>query len=89
VENVPVRDCSTTLARSFSSLEELADELLETCPFLAKKDGIYVPTIAFIPEKYRIDSRRAEEILNRGLLKWLEILGSREEEPASIRSCPA
>jgi hypothetical protein len=70
------------LARSFSSLEELTDKLLEMCPFMAKKDGIYASTVAFIPEKYRIDGRRAEEILNRGLLKWLNILGSRGEEPA-------
>jgi ATP-dependent Lon protease len=82
-ENVPVRDCNMLLARSFASLEELTDELLEMCPFVARKDGIYAPTVAFIPEKYRIDGRRAEEILNRGLLKWLEILGSRGEEPAS------
>jgi ATP-dependent Lon protease len=81
-ENMRVRDCSTMLARSFSSLEELTDKLLEMCPFMAKKDGIYASTVAFIPEKYRIDGRRAEEILNRGLLKWLNILGSRGEEPA-------
>ena len=87
-ENVPVRHCGTMLARSFPSLEELTDELLEACPFIAKKDGIYAPTVAFIPEKYRIDGRRAEEILNRGLVKWLNILSTRGEEPAPMRSNP-
>jgi ATP-dependent Lon protease len=81
-ENVPVRDCRTMLARSFSPLEKLTDELLDRCPFLAKKDGIYAPTIAFIPEKYRIDGRRAEEILDSGLLKWLDIVGGQSEETA-------
>jgi ATP-dependent Lon protease len=87
-ENVPVRDCSTLLARSFAALEELTDELLEMCPFIEKKEGVYAPTVAFIPEKYRIDGRRAEEILNRGLLKWLNIMGSRGEEPTPVRSSP-
>jgi ATP-dependent Lon protease len=79
-ENVPIRDCRVTLARSVSCLEKLSDELLESCPFLAKKDGIYAPTVAFIPEKYRLDIRRAEEILDRCLSKWLSIVGGKNEQ---------
>ncbi len=86
-ENVPVRDCRTMLARSLSCLVKLTDELLEKCPFLAKKDGIYAPTVAFIPEKYRLDGRRAEEILDRGLSKWLNIVEkSQETEAPAIQS---
>ncbi len=80
-ENVPIRDCRTILARFFPFLVKLTGELLEQCPFLAQKDGIYAPTVAFIPEKYRIDSRRAEEILDRGLLKWLNIVSGESEQP--------
>ncbi len=80
-ENVPVRDCRTILSRSLSYLVKLTDELLEKCPFLSKKDGIYAPTVAFIPEKYRLDSRRAEEILDRCLSKWLNIVEKSKEEP--------
>ena len=69
------------LARSFSFLVKLTGELLETCPFLSNKDGVYAPTVAFIPEKYRLDGRRAEEILDRCLSKWLNIVEKREEEP--------
>ena len=69
------------LARFFSFLVKFTDELLEQCPFLANEDGIYAPTVAFIPEKYRIDARRAEEILDRGLLKWLNIITGESEEP--------
>jgi ATP-dependent Lon protease len=80
-ENVPVRDCRTILVRSFSFLVKLSGELLERCPFLAKKDGIYAPTVAFIPEKYRLDGRRAEEILDRCISKWLNIVEKSKEEP--------
>ncbi len=80
-ENVPIRDCRIMLARFFSFLVKFTDELLEQCPFLATKDGVYAPTVAFIPEKYRIDARRAEEILDRGLLKWLNIITGESEEP--------
>ena len=80
-ENVPIRDCRTMLARFFSFLVKFTDELLEQCPFLACEDGVYAPTVAFIPEKYRIDARRAEEILDRGLLKWLNIITGQSEEP--------
>ncbi|HIJ76605.1 MAG TPA: AAA family ATPase [Deltaproteobacteria bacterium] len=80
-ENVPVRDCRTVLARSFSFMVKLSGELLETCPFLANKDGVYAPTVAFIPEKYRLDGRRAEEILDRCISKWLNIVEKSKEEP--------
>jgi ATP-dependent Lon protease len=80
-ENVPVRDCRAILSRSLSYLVKLTDELLGKCPFLSKKDGIYAPTVAFIPEKYRLDSRRAEEILDRCLSKWLNIVEKSKEEP--------
>ncbi len=80
-ENVPIRDCHSILASSFFYLEKLTDELLDECPFLAKKDGVYAPTVAFIPEKYRLDVRRAEEILDQGLLKWLNMVGGPGKQP--------
>lgn len=83
--NVPVRDCGLTLARSLSKLVHLSDELLESCPFLCKTDGIYAPSVAFIPEKYRIDIRRAQEILDHCLSSWLRITGEKsEDEPLTV-----
>jgi ATP-dependent Lon protease len=83
--NVPVRDCSITLAGSLSKLVDLSEELLESCPFLCKTDGIYAPTAAFIPEKYRIDIRRAQEILDHCLTRWLRIIeGKSEDEPLAL-----
>jgi ATP-dependent Lon protease len=81
-ENVHIRDCRIMLARSLSRLVKLTDETLETCPFLAKQDGIFAPTVAFIPEKYRLDPLRAEEILDRCLSKWLSIFDTAHEEEA-------
>ncbi len=81
-ENVQIRDCRIMLARSFSRLVKLTDAMLERCPFLAEKDGVYAPTVAFIPEKYRLDALRAEEILDRCLSKWLSIVGGKSEEKA-------
>ncbi|MDR3567277.1 MAG: AAA family ATPase [Syntrophobacteraceae bacterium] len=84
--NVHVRDCSITLARSLSRLVDLSEELLEDCPFLSKREGIYAPTVAFIPEKYRIDVRRAQEILDRCLSRWLAVVGAKaEEEPRTAK----
>lgn len=78
--NVPVRDCSITLARSLSRLVDLSDELLEGCPFLSKSAGVYAPTVGFIAEKYRLDVRRAQEILDRCLSRWLNIAAGKEED---------
>ncbi|MDR3556243.1 MAG: AAA family ATPase [Syntrophobacteraceae bacterium] len=84
--NVPVRDCSITLARSLSRVVDLSDGLLESCPFLSRSEGIYAPTVAFIPEKYRIDVRRAQEILDRCLSKWLSMAGgSAEDETLAVK----
>ena len=77
------------LSKSLSCLEKLTDESLERCPFLAEKDGIYAPTVAFIPEKYRLDVRRAEEILDRCLSKWLSIVGGISEEEEVLKVLPA
>lgn len=79
-ENVSIRDCRKILARTQTFLAKLTDELLGKCPFLEKKNGIYVTTVGFIPEKYRIDIQRAEEILHQGISKWLGIVEGEQDE---------
>jgi ATP-dependent Lon protease len=88
VENVPIRDCRISVAKAYEHLLQLSDELLQACPFLSSKDGIYTTTVSFIPEKYRIDARRAEEILDRGLFEWLKIMSGEETKTASLRTVP-
>jgi ATP-dependent Lon protease len=51
----------------------LEPEQLDACPFLGKRDNTYVMDLAVIPEKYRLDVKRAEQILNRALAQWLNI----------------
>ena len=39
-------------------------------------NGIYAVDLGFIPEKYRLDVKHAEEILVRCLKKWLHVAGN-------------
>lgn len=80
VENVQIEFCRTVLNRVFRELTHLSPAVLEDCPFLSRKNGIYTLTVSFIPEKYRLDGRRAEEILKEGLKKWLMLMGVEYEE---------
>lgn len=82
-ENVPIRDCRNLISRTYMYLARLDNDLLGECPFLVEKDGIYTVSVGFIPEKYRIDARRAEEVLDRAISKWLRIMTGEEE------ACPA
>lgn len=79
-ENLPIRGCTSTVGKTYMYLSMLPDDLLRACPFVAEKDGVYSTTVRFIPEKYRIDARRAEEILERGVTKWLRIMGGETDE---------
>jgi ATP-dependent Lon protease len=45
---------------------------VEVCPFLGKINGIFAADLTFIPEKYRLDVKQAEDILIRCLKKWLD-----------------
>ncbi len=85
-ENVPVRDCRIMVAQSLKHLVKLTDELLLQCPFIARAEGVYSTSVGFIPEKYRIDSRRAEEILDRGLAKWLKIISEAVESRGDVKA---
>jgi hypothetical protein len=43
----------------------------DACFFLGKRNGIYTVDLSFIPEKYRLDVKHAEEVLNSCLKEWL------------------
>jgi ATP-dependent Lon protease len=77
VQGVKIKACKPVLNRLYYLLCQLEDGELERCPFLAKKDEVYVVDMSFIPEKYRLDTARAEKILNQVLNKWLSALESR------------
>lgn len=87
VENVQIKDCRKLLNRAYRQLVRMDDETIEEGPFILKKDGIYVVSLSFIPEKYRLDPKRAEGILKQCLIQWMEILEQSAEthkEPVPV-----
>jgi ATP-dependent Lon protease len=74
VQDVKVKHCKSLLNRTSCHLSRLEPAMLEACPFLGRRDGVWVIDLSVIPEKYRLDVRRAEIILNRCLSRWLEVV---------------
>ncbi len=73
-QEVKIKRCKLLLNQVCSILALLPPAALAACPFLTRRDGIYVADLSFIPEKYRLDVHRAERILNRALAHWLETI---------------
>ena len=71
VQHVKIKTWKPVLNRVYCHLAQLESAQIDACPFLGKVDGIYAVDLSFIPEKYRLDVRRAEEILNGCLRQWL------------------
>ena len=87
VQDVKIKGCKAALNRLFFHLSGLNPAQWETCPFLTLHHGIHVVDLAFIPEKYRLDVKHAEKILNRYLGEWLKRVegvtsGKRRLKPA-------
>ncbi|MFC1836418.1 S16 family serine protease [Thermodesulfobacteriota bacterium] len=70
-QRVKIKSCKAILNRVFCYLAQLEEDFLDDCPFLSKIDEIYVVDLSFIPEKYRLDVGRAEEIVMKSLRNWL------------------
>ncbi|MBN2060517.1 MAG: AAA family ATPase [Deltaproteobacteria bacterium] len=71
-----IKECKPVLNRVLCHLAMMSTEQLESCPFLIRDNGIYMVDLSFIPEKYRLDIKRTETILNRCLKAWLTTLES-------------
>ncbi|MCK8602492.1 S16 family serine protease [Desulfoferrobacter suflitae] len=72
LQEVKIKGCKAVLDQVFSLLGRFDETELKECPFIALKDDVYVIDMGFIPEKYRLDVKRAETILNEYLMSWLE-----------------
>ena len=79
LQGVKIKTCKTILNRVYCHLAGLNREILDSCPFLKKVDGVYCVDLSFIPEKYRLDVKHAEEILVRCLARWLEVVEGAEK----------
>ena len=78
MQGVKIKGCKPNLNRVFCHLSQMKPEQLDACPFLGKRDNTYVMDLSVIPEKYRLDVKRAEQILNRALAQWLSIVECRD-----------
>jgi len=86
VQGMKLKGLKPRLTRAACHLIHLSPEILAACPFATVGDGIVLADLGFIPEKYRLDASRAEEILGRCLSRWLdEIENVAEEQRPSAR----
>ncbi|WP_448384586.1 S16 family serine protease [Desulfosoma sp.] len=74
VQNAKIKGCKPILNAVMSYLAHAPESLLERSPFLDRVRGIWTVDLCFIPEKYRLDIRRAQALLDRALGAWLETL---------------
>jgi len=74
LQGVKIKESKPVLNKVYRYLSQLDREQLDKCPFLTHKEGIYVVDFSYIPEKYRLDTKRAQELLNAGLRNWLGIV---------------
>jgi ATP-dependent Lon protease len=81
LENTRIRGCRGALNRTYYKLSKLDPSALDDCPFLQKRDSIHSLSLSFIPEKYRLDGLRAEQILHTCLNRWLSVIELGREEP--------
>jgi len=70
-QGVKIKTCKSVLNHVYCDLAQLESTHVDSCFFLEKRNGIYTVDLSFIREKYRLDVKHAEEILNKCLKKWL------------------
>lgn len=87
IQGVKIKNCKPLLNRAYYYLSHLSPAEMEDCFFLRKHNGIYAVDLDFIPEKYRLDVKRAETILKVCLKRWLSVLEDsiRERQPADVK----
>ncbi len=73
VQDLKIKGCKRILNRVLSLLARAPRHHCGSCPFLGRKEDIYVADLGFIPEAYRLDVRRAERILTKSLEHWLSV----------------
>ncbi|MCG6961731.1 MAG: AAA family ATPase [Acidobacteria bacterium] len=79
-QGIKLKGLKPRLTRAACHLIRLSSKTLAACPFATVRDGILLADIGFIPEKYRLDTARAEAILGRCLSRWLAEIESVAEE---------
>jgi hypothetical protein len=58
--------------RAICRLLRFEPSALNSFPLLTIQDGVYLLDLHFVPEKYRLDPGRCEELLKRFITAWLQ-----------------
>ena len=82
VQGVKIKTCKPRLASVWCRLLHLGADALDECFFVGRRNGIWVADLSAIPEKYRLDTTRAEKILDRCLERWLDGFSSARQPAA-------
>jgi endopeptidase La len=87
IQGVKIKECKPLLNHAYYYLSHLSPAEMDDCFFLRKQNGIYAVDLGFIPEKYRLDVKRAETILKACLKRWLNVLEDsiRENQPSEVK----
>jgi endopeptidase La len=87
IQGLKMKNCKPLLNRAYYYLSHLSPAEMDDCFFLRKQNGIYAVDLGFIPEKYRLDVKRAETILIACLKRWLNVLEDsiREKQPPEVK----
>lgn len=83
MQGFKIKQCKPILNRVLCHLALMPTEDLDACRFLGRINRIYVMDLSFIPEKYRLDRKRARSILTGCLKQWLLTLECRLKNTAS------
>ncbi len=62
------------LNRAVCRLLHFERSALDTFPLLKRRNGIYIADLGLLPEGYRLEPGRSEELLNRFLDAWLHVV---------------
>jgi endopeptidase La len=82
--NRKLKGLKPVLNRAWCRLLHLGPQALDEAPFVILRDGVYVFNLDLIPEKYRLDPARAEDLARRFLEEWLRVVES--EVVATVRA---
>ena len=80
-----IKACKPVINRAYAHLTRLDPGHLEACPFLCRRDNIHVMDLSYIPEKYRLDPRRAEVILTGCLRDWLTAVEKTQKRKKTVK----
>jgi ATP-dependent Lon protease len=69
-----IKECKPLLNRVLCHIALMPKDQLDNCPFLEKVNGVYTIDLSFIPEKYRLDPKRAKYLVSSCLEQWLATL---------------